>query len=84
MQRIKRLFVKGENEVEIPGDIETGSLEVPRGPRVQGPPRKLITSYDEVTSRVGMRVPALQLHSADPFATMVAHTARLKSRKFPF
>jgi len=83
MKRIKGWFVKEEEEVEIPGGIETGSLEVPRGPRVQGPLRKLLTPYDEVTSRVGMRVPALQLHSADPFATMVAHTADQERLSLP-
>lgn len=72
MQRIKRWFVSGENEVEIPTEVET-MASVPREPMARRP--VLITPYDEVTSRVGLRPPALLLYSANPYATMQAYTA---------
>lgn len=74
MQRIKRLFVKGEDEVEIPPGVETSALEEPRVRRLKQAPR-LITSYEDVRTIVGMRVPALKLYSADPYCTMEARMA---------
>lgn len=71
MQKIKRLFVKGEPEMEIPNDVETMASE-PREPRMRRP--QLITPYDEVRAMVGMRPPALKLYSSDPYATMDARS----------
>ncbi len=86
-KRVKGWFVGNrEGEFEIPGDVETRATEGPKESRVGGlynyakglvlkrPPPRLISPYDEVEDRVGMRVPALRLFSADPYATMKAYT----------
>lgn len=72
MKRIKGLFARGENEVEIPRDVET-MVSVPREPRVRRP--VLITPYDEVRTMVGMRPPCLQFYSGDPYCTFKGLTA---------
>ncbi len=86
MKRIKGLFKTQEEEFEIPRDVETrvtegpkeGKLEVVRQLIVKRPPPRLITPYEDITDMLGMRVPALRLFSADPYATMKAYTANSK------
>lgn len=76
MQRIKSLFVRGK-DVEIPEDVETMTHEEPRESMarrlfVKGREPIFVTPYEDVTTRVGMKVPALKLYSADPYCTMEA------------
>ncbi len=87
MERLRGLFVKKREEFEVPRDVETRVTEGPKESRLGGlygyakglvikrPPPRLISSYEEMVNRVGMRVPALRLFSADPYATMKAYTA---------
>lgn len=83
MERLKELFVKKRDEFEVPKDVETRVAEEPGKGRfeklrrlvIKRPPPPPIPSYEDVKARVGMRVPALRLFSADPYATMRAYTA---------
>jgi len=77
MERLKGLFVKKR---EAPKDGGAGSS---MAGRVKGLFKKSpmpaashteITSYDKVNVRVGMRPPALKLHSADPYGRMEARS----------
>ncbi len=84
MKRFKGLFVKDRGEeFEVPRNIETRVTQEPGESRlekmrrliVKRPPPQLVPPYEDVKARLGMRVPALRLFSADPYSTMSAYSA---------